>query len=273
MVIHDTHFFSNRFGVQDYSGNANINAPEVHMIIYLQVAIISQALIFVTRSHSFSFLERPSVALMGAFCLAQLVSSIIAAFGDWGFTDVRGISGGWIGIVWVWNIIWYFPLDLVKFAMKYSLIAWLQKRKAAKVAAALPEHEGGAPMRRTQSRHESLYVSGTAFVSQEVRQLTRCASHSRTAPTSCRAPWAASVSATAPRSRCPRRSSPASPRSRPSSLVLPFRGPPRGPHRRLASVQETRLGSRRTEWSEPCTVDRMGSAGALALEWHDHPAL
>lgn len=74
------------------------------MIIYLQVAQISQALIFITRSHSWFFLERPSVALFLAFCLAQLISSIIAAYGDWGFTAVQGISGGWIGIIWIWNV-------------------------------------------------------------------------------------------------------------------------------------------------------------------------
>ena len=72
------------------------------MVVYLQVAIISQALIFVTRSHGFFFMERPSTALMCAFGLAQLVSSIIARYGDWGFTQIKGISGGWIGIVWVW---------------------------------------------------------------------------------------------------------------------------------------------------------------------------
>lgn len=72
------------------------------MIAYLQVAIISQALIFVTRSHGFFFMERPSYALMGAFCFAQLISSIIAAYGNWGFTNIQAISGGWIGIVWVW---------------------------------------------------------------------------------------------------------------------------------------------------------------------------
>ena len=72
------------------------------MIVYLQVAIISQALIFVTRSHGFFFMERPSFALLGAFCVAQLISSIIAAYGDWGFTNIATISGSWIGIVWVW---------------------------------------------------------------------------------------------------------------------------------------------------------------------------
>jgi len=72
------------------------------MIVYLQVAVISQALIFVTRSHGFFFMERPSTLLICAFCVAQLVSSIIAAYGNWGFTNIHSISGGWIGIVWVW---------------------------------------------------------------------------------------------------------------------------------------------------------------------------
>ena len=60
-----------------------------------------QALIFVTRSHDFSY------ALMGAFVVTQVVSSIIAAFGNWSFSDMHSILGGWIGIVWAWNIIWY----------------------------------------------------------------------------------------------------------------------------------------------------------------------
>lgn len=80
------------------------------MIIYLQVAIISQALIFVTRSHGFFFMERPSTALLVAFCIAQAISSIIAGFADWGFTNIKSVSGGWIGIVWVW--VNYPPLTL-----------------------------------------------------------------------------------------------------------------------------------------------------------------
>lgn len=41
--------------------------------LYLQVSIISQALIFVTRSRSWSFVERPGLLLLGAFLIAQLV--------------------------------------------------------------------------------------------------------------------------------------------------------------------------------------------------------
>ena len=41
--------------------------------LYLQVSIVSQALIFVTRSRSWSFVERPGVLLVIAFIIAQLV--------------------------------------------------------------------------------------------------------------------------------------------------------------------------------------------------------
>lgn len=103
-VIWETSFFEDTFGVTAY--HDDINAHELHMIIYLQVAMISQALIFCTRSQGWSWMERPSIWLLAAFGIAQLIASIIAAYADWGFTLVSPISGGWIGIIWVWNIIW-----------------------------------------------------------------------------------------------------------------------------------------------------------------------
>jgi H+-transporting ATPase len=167
-IMHHTSFFEDKFRVEPLG--KDVNDFGGHMVIYLQVAIISQALIFVTRSHGPSWTERPSVALMLAFCLAQLVSSIIAGFGNWGFTDVAAISGGWIGIVWVWNIVWYFPLDLVKFGLKRSIIAWLQKRKARKQAPALVD-EHGERLQRTASRHESLYSNRTSFLTRAANRL------------------------------------------------------------------------------------------------------
>lgn len=46
---------------------------ELSSALYLQVSIISQALIFVTRSRSWSFVERPGILLVAAFIAAQLV--------------------------------------------------------------------------------------------------------------------------------------------------------------------------------------------------------
>jgi H+-transporting ATPase len=44
--------------------------------VYLQVSTISQALIFVTRSRGWSFMERPGFLLLTAFAIAQLVQNL-----------------------------------------------------------------------------------------------------------------------------------------------------------------------------------------------------
>lgn len=49
------------------------NEHEKMAALYLQVSIVSQALIFVTRSRSWSFVERPGLLLVSAFIAAQLV--------------------------------------------------------------------------------------------------------------------------------------------------------------------------------------------------------
>ena len=178
IVILKTNFFENKFGVhlENAVGTPkNVNDYQLHMIVYLQVAIISQALIFVTRSHGFFFMEMPSYALLGAFCIAQLISSIIAAYGNWGFTQIHGISGGWIGIVWVWNLVWFLPLDGVKFAMKATVIKYLRRRHELQLAAEVKGKSEGVPIARTTSRvgsiHESLYASRTGFIRRAVRNV------------------------------------------------------------------------------------------------------
>jgi H+-transporting ATPase len=195
VVILESDFFQRTFHVHLDSppGQIDHNDPQLHTIVYLQVAIISQALIFVTRSHGFFFMERPSVALMAAFCLAQLVSSIIAGFANWGFTHIQKISGAWIGIIWVWvgiscqflpgvltylgqDIIWFVPLDMIKFAMKATVIKYLRDRhNEATAAATRARAETGVPILRTQSRaasiHESLYSNRTSFIRRAARKV------------------------------------------------------------------------------------------------------
>ncbi|KAJ7130947.1 hypothetical protein C8R46DRAFT_1327780 [Mycena filopes] len=174
VIILETTFFQDTFGVALGSFPVQTNDHQLNMVVYLQVAIISQALIFVTRSHSFFFMERPSTALIAAFCGAQLISSIIAAYADFGFTKIHSISGGWIGIVWVWNILWFIPLDWIKFGMKATVIKYLRERRLAQQAKAHIADDAGSAISRIQSRasvHESLYSNRVSFLSRAVRRV------------------------------------------------------------------------------------------------------
>ncbi|KAL2482768.1 ATPase 8 [Forsythia ovata] len=113
----DTDFFSNIFKVRSIRGNAD----ELTAALYLQVSIISQALIFVTRSRSWSFLERPGILLISAFLLAQLLATIIAVYANWNFARINGIGWGWAGVIWIFSIVTYFPLDVLKFIIRFAL--------------------------------------------------------------------------------------------------------------------------------------------------------
>ncbi|KAJ6994162.1 ATPase 8 [Populus alba x Populus x berolinensis] len=121
-LAHDTDFFPEKFGVRTIRGKPD----ELTAALYLQVSIISQALIFVTRSRSWSFVECPGLLLVGAFIAAQLVATLIAVYASWSFARIEGIGWGWAGIIWLFSIITYIPLDVLKFIIRYALTgkAW-----------------------------------------------------------------------------------------------------------------------------------------------------
>ncbi|KAM1037228.1 hypothetical protein ACFX2J_031831 [Malus domestica] len=143
-IIYDTKFFPKKFGVEDifnenlYYTNGTLipgmNA-KLSSALYLQVSTISQALIFVTRSRGWSFLEVPGLLLLSAFVIAQLIATLISALVTWKIARIQAIGWKWCGVVWIYNILIYMLLDPVKIFVRYALSgrAWslvLNKRTA-----------------------------------------------------------------------------------------------------------------------------------------------
>ncbi|KAF9587112.1 hypothetical protein IFM89_039672 [Coptis chinensis] len=130
-VVKETDFFETHFHLRSLSGNSE----EISSAMYLQISIISQALIFVTRSQSWSFMERPGTLLICAFVVAQLVATLIAVYAHINFASIQGIGWGWAGVIWLYSLIFYIPLDIIKFIVGYALSgeAWnlLFERKTA----------------------------------------------------------------------------------------------------------------------------------------------
>nr|ASM90208.1 plasma membrane H+ ATPase 9 [Sesuvium portulacastrum] len=120
-AMRDTTFFEDKFHVQ------RLNEAQMMAALYLQVSVISQALIFVTRSRSWSYVERPGLLLLGAFLVAQLIATVIAVYANWRFAKIEGMGWGWAGVVWVYTLVTYIPLDILKFVIRYVLSgrAWL----------------------------------------------------------------------------------------------------------------------------------------------------
>jgi len=80
-------------------------------------------------------MERPGILLMCAFVVAQLIATLIAVYAHWGFASIEGIGWGWAGVIWLYSVVFYVPLDIIKFAVRYTLSgqAWelLFERKTA----------------------------------------------------------------------------------------------------------------------------------------------
>ncbi|KAK3121372.1 hypothetical protein QOZ80_8BG0651790 [Eleusine coracana subsp. coracana] len=116
-AMRSTDFFSDTFHVRPLRATRD----EMMSALYLQVSIISQALIFVTRSRGWSFAERPGLLLCGAFIAAQIVATVLAVYANFGFAHIRGIGWGWAGVIWLYSLITYLPLDIFKLAIRYGL--------------------------------------------------------------------------------------------------------------------------------------------------------
>ncbi|XP_065007466.1 plasma membrane ATPase-like [Musa acuminata AAA Group] len=130
-AMKETDFFSNKFHVRSLRDSEH----EMMAALYLQVSIISQALIFVTRSRGWFFLDRPGLLLCCAFVIAQLIATLVAVYANWSFARIKGCGWGWAGIIWLYSLISFIPLDWIKFAIRYVLSgnAWtyLFERKTA----------------------------------------------------------------------------------------------------------------------------------------------
>ncbi|KAL6907403.1 hypothetical protein ACP4OV_002442 [Aristida adscensionis] len=116
-AMRSTDFFTRVFNVRSLSGSTE----EMMSALYLQVSIISQALIFVTRSRSWCFVDRPGYLLCGAFAVAQIFATGISVYLNIEFARIRGIGWGWAGVIWLYSVVTFIPLDLFKFAIRYVL--------------------------------------------------------------------------------------------------------------------------------------------------------
>ncbi|XP_051114076.1 plasma membrane ATPase 4-like [Andrographis paniculata] len=181
-LAHDTGFFSRKFGVRPIADNHN----EMNAALYLQVSIISQALIFVTRSRSWSFVERPGMLLLSAFLIAQLVATLIAVYAHWGFAKMSGIGWGWAAVIWVYSIITYIPLDILKFLIRFVLSgkAWdsmIQSKTAFTTKKDYGKKEREAQWAQAQRTLHGLQNPDTAalFQDRNFRELSEIAEQAR----------------------------------------------------------------------------------------------
>lgn len=61
--------------------------------------------------------------LMCTFVIAQLIAMLISVYAHWefSFVSIEGIGWGWAGVIWIYNVVFYVPLDIINFVVCYTL--------------------------------------------------------------------------------------------------------------------------------------------------------
>jgi len=62
---------------QDWFTMNSLDDAQLRGLIYINLSVSGQATIFVTRTEGWWFLSRPSILLLGAFVVAQVVATLI----------------------------------------------------------------------------------------------------------------------------------------------------------------------------------------------------
>jgi len=155
-VAVNTSFFQNSFGL------ATLDYNELAGLIYVQLSVGGLATIFITRSHTFSFLDRPGLAVVIAFIIAQVIASVLGAYGlPSQYNGFGGAGWGYVLVGWVWSIIWFIPMDCCKVA-----IYTLQKTKLYKHLAHFHENQASTRRAVIHSRENSVRQSQQSQQSQ-----------------------------------------------------------------------------------------------------------
>jgi len=119
-----------------------LSENEMRGLMYLQVSISGSVVIFVTRSHTFAWLEKPSKLLLIAVTLSQIAATFIGVYGFNGYPDYtvngvpragfEGCGWGYALFVWIWCFIWFLPMDLIKMGvsrvLKQFIEGWVDDR-------------------------------------------------------------------------------------------------------------------------------------------------
>ena len=50
------------------------------------------------------------------------IATFLAVYAKWGFANIKGIGWKWAGIIWLYSLITYIPLDILKFTIRYILM-------------------------------------------------------------------------------------------------------------------------------------------------------
>uniref|UniRef100_A0A803M5K2 Cation-transporting P-type ATPase N-terminal domain-containing protein n=1 Tax=Chenopodium quinoa TaxID=63459 RepID=A0A803M5K2_CHEQI len=118
-IAFEKDFFQRVFGVTSLMEAAHSSDyRKLASAIYLQVSISIHGLVLVTQSRRWSNPVVDTCFLLMCLCV-KLLATVIAVYADWSI--IQGIGWGWAGVIWLYDIIFYVPLIVIRLYIHYAV--------------------------------------------------------------------------------------------------------------------------------------------------------
>ncbi|KAL0382967.1 UNVERIFIED_CONTAM: ATPase 6, plasma membrane-type, partial [Sesamum calycinum] len=116
--------------------------------------------------------------------VARQLATIIAVYAHWEFARIRGIGWGWGGVIWIYSIVTYVPLDIIKFGIRFALSgkAWdsmIQNRTAFTTKKDYGKGEREAQWAMAQRTLHGLSTTETAGNENSYKELSEIAEQAK----------------------------------------------------------------------------------------------
>ncbi|KAL0755035.1 hypothetical protein Bca101_092703 [Brassica carinata] len=101
-------------------------------------------------------------------------ATLIAVYAKISFANITGIGWGWAGVIWLYSLIFYVPLDVIKFVFNYALSgdAW-NLVLDRKTAFTYKKDDGTANVTITQRSHSAEELGGSRSRPSWIAEQTR----------------------------------------------------------------------------------------------------
>merc|ERR1711959_455819 len=98
--------------LHDWFNLPAITYAELQALMYLKISISDFLTVFSARTKGPFFNRMPNTLLLCAACGSLLISTLLAKY--WPFGEMEGISWSWVGIVWLYCLVWWIVQDCCK---------------------------------------------------------------------------------------------------------------------------------------------------------------
>jgi len=150
----------------------------IQTLMYLQISVSAELLIFAIRAPGSMFFSMPSTALIVLTQGASVLMSVLCATGVFG--DATKLAWADVGLIWAYDLVWLVLIDFVKIFYRYTFEGTIETIDVDTPIERLQHSATGTFMQRISNLNSSIRSNNSAASTMTLPRLRRNLATGRT---------------------------------------------------------------------------------------------